>query len=91
MKNESTKALPLVGSYYIERIRDPKAGGLGRRSPVEYGDIERVIATGRARCRSCGNKIIKGSPEIRFYWDFRGCGSWTAVECHIHQEDCGKA
>ncbi len=46
------------------------------------------IASGRARCRSCGEKIRKGSYAIKFLHDFTGCGSWTVVECWIHAERC---
>ena len=85
MTNVEKRAFPLIDAHYIEQIRRPQPG---RRNPIEYGALERVTGTGRARCRCCGKKIAKGERELRFYWDFNGCGSWTAVECHVHEKDC---
>lgn len=57
--------------------------------PIDVGaDPEIVTGTGRATCRCCGEKIKKGEPAIKFYYDFAGCGSWTAVEVQIHVKDC---
>lgn len=78
-------AFALIDPHYIELIRHPDPH---RRNPIEYGELEQATATGRARCRSCGQKIAKGAPELRFFWDFTGSGSWTAVEVHIHRENC---
>jgi hypothetical protein len=58
---------------------------------VESPSGERGVATGRARCRLCGEKIAKGEPEWLFFASFTDGGSynqWTAVECHAH-ESCG--
>lgn len=56
----------------------------------EYGTPEIITATGRARCRSCGEKITKGQQALKFFYDFSACGSWTAIEVQIHlrPEDC---
>lgn len=57
---------------------------------AEYGGPpERVEATGRARCRNCGNRIGKGLPAIRWAHDFNGSGSFTAMVCYVHAQDCG--
>ena len=52
------------------------------------GDVEIVDGTGRARCRQCGERIRKGERAIKGYYDFNGCGSWTAVTVQIHLHDC---
>lgn len=81
------KEFPLIYFHYCHEIRE--TAGTSGTGPVQYGSIEHGLkATGRARCRCCGDKIAKGTDEIRFYWDFNGCGSWTAVECHIHASPC---
>lgn len=44
-------------------------------------------ATGRARCRICGEKIEKGLLVIKFTASFTDGGShneWTAVDCQVH-------
>lgn len=46
------------------------------------------LATGRSRCRCCGEKIAKGTRAIHFNYDFVGCGSWTISSCWIHAEEC---
>lgn len=79
----ATKAFPLIDGHYCDEIRTKDT------HLVQYGAIERGLkATGRARCRCCGERIAKGADEVRFYWDFTGSGSWTAVECHIHAAPC---
>jgi hypothetical protein len=55
---------------------------------VPYGDIETVVATGRAICKACGKRIDKGEAEYKFSFDFRGSGSWTAQTVHIHARNC---
>jgi hypothetical protein len=55
---------------------------------VEFGILEPLVATGRATCRACGQRIAKGEPSAKFAWDFNGCGSWTAQEIHIHRFQC---
>lgn len=45
-----------------------------RQYILEYGAVDRVTATGRARCRCCGYKIFKGEKCCRFYWDFANSG-----------------
>ena len=46
------------------------------------------LASGRSRCRCCGQRIKKGDYAIHFNYDFVGCGSWTISSCWIHAEDC---
>lgn len=49
--------------------------------------MEKKTATGRARCRICGEKIAKGETEWKFYHNFQdgSYSAWTAVECHAHE------
>lgn len=55
----------------------------------EYGEPSVVTATGRARCRACGERIEKDAPAIRFACDFKACGSWTVVyPCYLHASEC---
>ena len=49
---------------------------------------EIVVSTGRATCRFCGKKIAKGARALKFFHDFNGCGSWTAVEIQVHLDGC---
>ena len=51
-------------------------------SPV----MERIVASGRARCRICGQKIAKGLDCWDFFHNFQDAGysAWTAVECKAH-------
>lgn len=72
----------------LEEMR--KAGQQGKHMhPVDVGcDPYIVEGTGRATCRCCGEKIKKGEKAIFFYWDFAQCGSWTAVGCQVHLDDC---
>lgn len=61
----------------------------GKTSCVEYGVVERGIATtGRATCRCCGQRIAKGEEVLRFPWDFAKCGSFTATNVQIHAAAC---
>lgn len=52
--------------------------------PVEYGTITYRPATGRAKCRVCGETIAKGERAIHFYWDFASGGSYTCTPVWIH-------
>lgn len=51
------------------------------------GGLELVVATGRATCRQCGQKITKGEPAIKGPWDAEG-NSWTARDVQIHFNEC---
>jgi hypothetical protein len=57
-------------------------------SVADFGVTEVIEATGRAVCRCCGEKIVKGEVAIRFPFDFTGSGAWTGVEVQIHGEQC---
>lgn len=79
----------LIDKWDINSIREDAAKGNNLSVHMPY--LEKGIATGRARCRSCGEKIVKGEPEIKFPYAFTDGGSynsWTAVECHIHGTEC---
>lgn len=82
-----------IEQYQIDRIRQALTEGqIGANTPGSlyrlYGGLWRGVATGRARCRGCGEKIRKGVPVGKFGWDFTGSGSWTAVDCYIHADGC---
>lgn len=51
------------------------------------GTWEEKLATGRATCRVCGEKIKKGVKEVEFCYDEEG-NPWTAKYYHIHAEPC---
>jgi hypothetical protein len=79
-----------IDNYNAAQIREQGIRGV-TSGPVEYGGApERIAGTGRATCRNCGKKIAKDIPAMRFYWDFHGCGSWTAtlVQLHENPSDC---
>lgn len=48
--------------------------------------IERYTATGRAKCRLCGEKIAKGEQCIRFFFSLTDgtYNAWTAIEGKAH-------
>jgi len=55
---------------------------------IDTNSFELHTATGRARCRICGEKIAKGENDVQFYASFTDGGSynpWTAVLCHAHR------
>lgn len=70
-------AIKLLSKYYVERYRAGKDNAQGNNP-------ERKVATGRARCRCCGEVVTKGQEAIFVYHDFTGCGSWTSVACWLH-------
>lgn len=89
MSATTPKRFPLISHDSCERIRAYARKEPGNGNMIQYGELEpNLTATGRAKCCCCGQKIVKGEKEHRFYWDFSGCGSWTAVECHIHAAPC---
>jgi hypothetical protein len=75
----------LLTDGQVKSIREalPKQSWL-----IEYGTLEFVVATGRAKCRACGKKIAKGERCLRFAWDFHACGSFTAQTVHMHEQEC---
>jgi hypothetical protein len=77
----------MIDNYDADKIRAGRdhtdCGG-----SVEYGYRETVVGSGRAICRVCGQKILKGQVAYRFPWDISGCGSFTATNVQIHADDC---
>lgn len=55
---------------------------------IESPTVELNIATGRAACRICGKKIIKGNRDVQFYHSLSesSYNSWNATLCHAHKE-----
>jgi hypothetical protein len=54
---------------------------------IESPSVELHIATGRARCRICGDKIAKGQADVQFYHSLSEStyNPWNATLCHAHQ------
>jgi len=73
------------------RISDAEAREI-RRAPrgssAGCGEVALVVGSGRATCRHCGRKIVKGEPALATVYDFYGGGlagdPWTGVEIQIH-------
>lgn len=55
---------------------------------IQYGSLERGVTGRVTTCRSCAQKMPKGTPVMKFYWDFTGNGSWTATAVAIHDFNC---
>ena len=55
---------------------------------IPYCESKQTVTQRKTICRACGQTMLKGEPLITFMWDFKGCGSWTAQEVHIHTHDC---
>lgn len=53
---------------------------------IESPTVEIKTATGRAKCRICGEKIEKGSHDVLFFHSLTEASynSWNASECHAH-------
>jgi hypothetical protein len=78
--------MKLISNTAATTLRNDIDKGRRDSNASPYGNIEKRVATGRAYCRACGNKILKGQDEITFIADFSefGCGSHTATQGHIH-------
>jgi hypothetical protein len=81
-------SVDLLEAHTVDAIRQCAAAGTRCHNIIEYGGLDRKVATGRAICRSCGQKIQKGEPALTFGWDFQGSGSYTAAEVQIHEGGC---
>lgn len=86
------KTFDLIRKQTAERIR-AAAKGLPEGKyfsvrEIEYGSPSVQPASGKGRCRCCGNRITKNARVVKFFWDFHGCGSWTATEAQIHADEC---
>ena len=60
---------------------------------TQVDDSERsVVATGRATCRQCGKKIVRGEKAVPFFVSFTdgSYNPWTSMRAFIHFDDCGK-
>ena len=89
------KNFKLMQDHDVQDIRAVarKAGGGRIDEPAKVnilGCIQKVVATGRARCRGCGEKILKGEPALKFGFDLTelGWGSHTPTTCQIHYKEC---
>jgi len=85
----STPRMELFDAYTVRKVRERYM-----LSPSHQGSIDGVYniefpyaTKKRSTCRACGEIISKGTQVIRVAYDFRGSGSWTAVQCVMHV-DC---
>lgn len=53
---------------------------------ANYAPLEVRAATGRARCKMCGEKIAHGQPAITFVYSEGS--SYTSQRVYIHYEPC---
>lgn len=58
----------------------------------EQGNLfERGVATGKACCRACGQRVAKGETALVGYFDFtQNYGSWTSVRVWLHEAACNE-
>lgn len=65
-------------------LLSPELVALFREGRDEFGkETRQVVATGRALCRCCGQKITKGEPCIFGFFDYSGEGD-IGSKCYIH-------
>jgi hypothetical protein len=76
-------AAKLMTKWDVTMVRN-HVNGKGAKPVDVYGEIEKVTATGRATCRCCGQKIVKGDEALQFMMDLVGSGSWTATTAYLH-------
>jgi len=72
----------------------PGFSTLSSPSVAQYGPLEVVAASGRARCRCCGEKIKKDEAVIRATCAFdtaRAAGSFASQVAYLHRACAGKA
>lgn len=74
------------GEVYEKLLEAPLA--TSAHTVTQYGDAEMVVGTGRATCRDCGERILKGTGAIKICEDFTGNGGWTAQDVSIHMLPC---
>lgn len=74
----------------VQLLRPDRAESFRNGGMNEQGNgFEQAVATGRACCRSCGEKIPKGHTALVGYYDFTGnYGSWTSVRIWLHPHAC---
>jgi hypothetical protein len=85
-RKNAWKTPELISTWNVRRIRlKPAHGG------VPHGESKQTVAKRKTICRACGQAMLKGEPRITFMWDFKGCGSWTPQEVHLHAHDCTNA
>lgn len=53
---------------------------------ANYAPLEVVAASGRARCKMCGEKILRGVPTITFVYSEGS--SYTSQRVYIHYAPC---
>ena len=78
----------LIHSWEAVQIRRMKVDAVGGGC----GSVGEVQATGRAVCRSCGEKIARGSTALETCYDFHGGGlagdPYTGQMIQIHKDLC---
>lgn len=94
---EHRKPMPLFGAINKERQmkqvrlltqRWAEIFRSGGRNEQGNG-FDLATATGKAHCRTCGERITKGASALVGYYDFtHNYGSWTSVRIWLHPHDC---
>ena len=88
--------MEMLDKYEAKYIREKvvKGRGLGHigtdtLTPEGLGDVDIIEATGRAICRVCGKKILKGEWAIKGVTAWYG-NVWCAVIVQLHYHKCIK-
>jgi len=92
-RKDMAPKIHLIDKYDAKDIREwANTQQCGREiGSCMVDEFEReVMATGRCRCRQCGEKIKKGEIAIPFFASFTdgSYNSWTATRGYIHKNDC---
>lgn len=79
----------LIRKFEVDEIREAYRAGRTAVSDVPHVE-DLPLASGRATCRCCGEKIEHGDEQLIFPYSFTDASynSWTAVEAHVHLRDC---
>ena len=52
--------------------------------------VREVVASGRAHCRACGERITRGDRAIELIHDFSGCSNARLLSIgYVHSLECG--
>lgn len=73
-------SVPLLMPHQIQEVRT--------RRVLDYGPVDRGLVARATVCRSCGEKMPKGTEVLAFPWDFGGSGSFTTTNAAIHAVPC---
>ena len=88
---ERSDAKSIRDHAQFSRDHEGKIRGDQHGNCVTLDGFATVSASGRARCRECGDRIAKGDAAIPIYVSFSdgSYNPWTATAAYIHFADCG--